>query len=278
MSIRYGDKTRASEPVGNAGQRQGGGSKLDVYEQEFIAPGTWTWPGNVSYVQVLIVGGGGGSNAHSGGPIAGPGGAGGGVGTFNIPVSGPVPVTVGAGGAGFTTTPPVSAQPGGSSSFGPVSVGGGRGGSPSPSTSPIPSVGGNNSAGVSAGKYGANTCIMYIPTPAPLGGLTAMWLAGGAQAQNMTVSHNPNGSAQNAGGDSRYGYGAGGASMQVPTSLTIYAPLGVSSGGQGNDTGPGGLQTQRANTGHGGSNAMPSDALPTGQAGASGIVIVRWIQ
>lgn len=131
MSARYGDKTRSGEPVSNAGQRQvasGGGSAVQVYEQEFLAPGTWTWPGVCTEVEVLVVSGGSSGSRAPALPVPtagqfGTAGAGGKVGTFVVPVSAPVPVTVGAGGTTPSwpgPTPTRGPNAGGDSAFGPT--------------------------------------------------------------------------------------------------------------------------------------------------------------
>lgn len=131
--MKYGAKTRSGEAVSLSGQRnQGGtGTTKQAYEQQFLAPGTWTWPGNCSFVEVLVVSGGdSGLRAPAGFPIptgqtaSATSGNGGGVGRFTIEVSGPVPVTVGAGGAANPwpgPTPLRGPNLGGASAFGPTS-------------------------------------------------------------------------------------------------------------------------------------------------------------
>jgi len=120
--------------VGSTPIPLGGGGALEPYEEIFTAPGTWSWPGNVTEVEVMLVGGGGagGNGGSYTGPPAvgneiqvwGGGGGGGGVRFERVPVSAPVPVVIGAGG----TSGPAATQLGGSSSFGPVDVDGGAGG------------------------------------------------------------------------------------------------------------------------------------------------------
>lgn len=136
-------------------------------EWHFTAPGTWIWPGTISQVEVILVGGGGGGGGAGTGAtngIAG-GGGGGGVRIETVPVTGPVPVIVGAGGAGGVgqLTPPdftviTKGAPGGDSSFGSVVVGGGGGGGANAPTQPnpqdgldAPPIGGGGGGGMGLG-------------------------------------------------------------------------------------------------------------------------------
>lgn len=134
MSARYGSRTQSGEAVSGFGQRSlsaiSGGQTF--YEETFTAPGTWTWPGSVTHVEVLLVGGGGGGGANPGG---GSGGGGGVRWELDVPVSAPVPVTVGAGGVGSSSPTAIAAGVGGDSTFGPLVVGGGGGGA-NPGTTP----------------------------------------------------------------------------------------------------------------------------------------------
>lgn len=215
MSARYGDKTRSGDPVSGFGQRTsgGGGATLNVYEQEFLAPGTWTQPSpSVTFVEVLVVGGGmaGGSD-----PSLIRGGGGGGVGVFHVPVSGPMPVTIGAGG-----TAPFGG--GGTTWFGP-------------STPPTPNNIARAGGGGSGGLYGGS---MYAP-PDVLGPSFGP-VGFGSQGFTQTGSPGPGfgggagggiGNGWAIGGNNKWGYGGG-------------APGFC---GQGRDT-----TAPLANTGHGG--------------------------
>lgn len=261
MSLRYGERARSGEPVGNAGRRQEGGGAIKVYEEEFLAPGTWTWPGKCSAVEVFIVGGGGGGGARATQPDDyAINGGGGGVATFTVPVSGPVPVTVGAGGAGATpTSPGPIGAVGGTSSFGPTaSVGGGQGGvhSDAPQAPFVPAslapsaIGGSACGGTRgvAGNYGSDAYAPQFPTAgtqvAASGGAGGMLKAGLA-------------------GTSRYGYGGG------------TAPSGLGSSGRAVGT----LSIPVLdNTGQGGAAGVGWPTNGPAQSGSPGIVIVRWIE
>lgn len=238
MSLRYGDKTRVGEASSKAGRNDP--TILNVYEQEFLAPGTWTWPGKCAAVDVLLVGGGGGGAGHRPSPtLGGYAGGGGGVAVMSMPVTAPIPVTVGAGGTGGAT-PGVNGNDGGTSIFGSPSsptslqVGGGRGGSISTQATGLPFVGGSGSrADVSAGRFGTIS-----------GNISGSGGAGGSILYGI--------------GADRLGYGAGNA--------TVRGTFGA-----------GGYRAaSRANTGKGGcGGAVASEA---GFAGGSGIVIVRWFE
>ena len=118
--------------------------------QLFTSPGTWTNPGSVTQVRVLVIGAGGGSGSKATGYNPGTGG-GGGVGyAVNVPVSGPVAVTIGVAGAGATY--PGSGASGGTSSFGSlVSCTGGGGGTPGNPTPTAQIPGTPGSATISSG-------------------------------------------------------------------------------------------------------------------------------
>lgn len=125
---------------------------MTLRQQVFTSPGTWSWPGSVSQVEVVLVGGGGGgtSVAVVGGATNVAGG-GGGYREVLVPVSAPVPVTVGAGGNGGPNQPgPTISTAGGTSSFGPVSVGGGGQGN----ASAPPTGGGAGGPGPVTGQPG----------------------------------------------------------------------------------------------------------------------------
>lgn len=279
MTVRYGDKARSGEPVGNAGQRQTtGGSAQTGYEQTFTSPGTWTWPGKVTHVEVLLVGGGGGSGSTSAPPRpsqwrAGGGGGGGVRMVYDIPVSAPVPITVGAGGTAGTF-PLGSGGAGGDSAFGPITppippstykVGGGGGGctdgaNPTTPVSAAPPDGGGAggrslrfSTGAAGGSYGMPS-YPSVAAPGPSPAPQATNDGGGAGAlTNGTYLF---------GGLGKWGYGFGG-NIRNFVQLT------------------GGLHpfyqdatAGAANTGNGAGQA--ASFSQSGAAGGSGIVIVRW--
>ena len=127
---------------------------MTLRQVTYTTPGTWTWPGNIDFVEVILVGGGGGAG-RTPGPVFPTGGAGGGGGvrTVTVPVTGPVPYTIGAGGTSASgPAPTLSNTPGGDTSFGSYSVGGGgrsRGGAP-------PDGGGTGTITQPPGLYGKN--------------------------------------------------------------------------------------------------------------------------
>lgn len=267
MSGRYGEKTRTTEAVSTLGQRPQVATTQQPYEQIFTSPGTWTWPGNVTHVEVLLVGGGGGGG-YRGTPvpaatISGAGGGGGVRLIEDVAVSAPVPVTVGSGGAG-STGPTVPAGAGGTSAFGPLEVGGGGGGGSANQTAPqlagtnAPPIGGGTGgngaiSGGSGGDYGTVGNQLDSGNGA---GSESLLLSGPLQL--MT------------GGAGRYGYGAGGISTDpspnapADQGVAIYAGQSKLSGGNGT-----------ANTGVGG-NGVWVTAGGSGGSGGSGIVIVKW--
>lgn len=281
MSARYGEKARSGEPVSNAGRRQiTGGTTQTGYEEVFTAPGTWTWPGNVTHVEVLLVGGGGGGGASKSPPgtnnWAGGGGGGGVRMVYDIPVSAPVPITVGAGGAGGTYPGGVGLA-GGDSAFGPLAppipantykVGGGGGGAPA---EPSPSYTPTSSAAPPDGGGGGGTSMIYTAGLYSFqGGLYGMPASDNPTTNNPSLYENsegcgggaltPGGSTHN--GLGRYGYGAAQQAYNM-----IFATAGQL------------LATQAAsglsNTGNG-AGAIKGQAAIPGGTGGSGIVIVRW--
>ena len=240
-----------------------------VFQEVFNAPGTWTWPGRVSGVEVLIVSGGGGGQTGPTTPpltvaISPTAWAGsGGVGVFTVPVSGPVPVTVGAGGTAvaYPATPALGLQNGGnggSSAFGsltpPIPIntawleGGLGAGQPAP-TYPYVNGGGSNS----------NTGIVTKFADNPSGPNY------GASAGRATPDDNF--------GTTKYNYGMG----ARPDSQQTY---GRGSRNAGHTATP-----HLNNLGHAGAsfNNQPTTPQPvpvafTGDNGSSGVVIVRWVE
>lgn len=79
-------------------QKYGSGGIL-AKSQEFTATGTWTKPGNVQWVDVILVGGGGGSGGSAADNQCAGGGGGGEVVHRIIRVTANVVVTIGGGGA-----------------------------------------------------------------------------------------------------------------------------------------------------------------------------------
>lgn len=173
--------------------------------QVFTAPGTWTWPGNVSNALVYLVGGGGGGVEVFPGNIYA--GGGGGVRRLFVPVTAPVSVTVGAGGSGiyYAAFPVTSSNPGGSSSFGPYSVGGGGG-----ALFPAPPTGGGGGSG---GKTSAWLPTVSSPSIGGLGGTygyPGLLRMGGGAGGTGVASPGTNSSGAHWGARGRYGFGGGG--------------------------------------------------------------------
>lgn len=256
-------------------------------EQQFLAPGTWTCPATTTWVQVLVVGGGGGAmGAYNFPPgIVGGSGGGGGVRLELVPVSAPVPITVGAGGTGGRIQPTVIASTaGGTSAFGPVSppvpantiqVGGGGGGvAYYPGlvdpflpvlSADAPANGGGGGGGNLDQSYNGAVVNKILGKGGTYGTGATRTAAGGAgyggggrydPSTGYWIANPPGGAslvgAKNYG---RYGYGGGGGCVRDGG--------GSVSGGAGT-----------ANTGGG----AQADGGGTPYAGGSGIVIVRWWQ
>lgn len=251
-----------------------------VYQQTFNAPGTWTWPGICSTVEVLVVSGGGGGASGPGttAPTATTSvsfAGGGGVNVFMAPVTGPVPVTVGAGGTAGVWAPAgapiVNGGNGGASGFGPVTppvptatawIEGGQGaGLTNMPTYPYANGGGVNSDG------GGN------PSLSPVSYRTANNI-GGTSPGNFGSSAGA-GDTVDPWGTVRYSYGGGG--RNGTTDIVKYGRAALASSINASFT-------HNANTGHGGvsyaafSPLVPIPVAMTGLDGSSGTVIVRWIE
>lgn len=255
MSARYGSRTRSGEAVSDLGRRvvatASGGQTF--YEQEFTAPGTWSWPGNVTHVEVLLVGGGGGAGYSPPTVYGGSGGGGGVRWELDVPVTGPQPVTVGSGGTGGASGVPSTV--GGDSTFGPLSVGGGGAGKPT-TTADAPPIGGGGGGPFSPASPPANR-------PGGAGGLYGVSI-------NFTAA------------EPGWGAGAGGRWTGDNDTLSDGSRLGFGAFGRhANQNGIMGPSIQvfdgtasRANTGNGGNSNQSLGG--NGSDGGSGIVIVRW--
>ena len=307
MSARYGDRTRSGDAVSQGGRRVvtggAGGGAQSMYEETFTSPGTWTWPGNVTHVEVLLVGGGGGAGSQATAPspagYAGHGGGGGVRMVYDIPVSAPVPVTVGAGGAGGTF-PNSNGSVGGDSAFGPLSppippttykVGGGGGGVAGSGSFPVPTPtivigapmgfadappdgGGGGGKGISAvvPVPPASPLSPIFPTVAISGGWGGEYGMPGRAAGNPGPSGIPNDGGQ-----------SGGALTPSGNAFAGLGKWGYGGGRKGDAFYYYGSQFFRiaqqrdakANSGEGGLGAYSGGSTP-GKAGGSGVVIVRW--
>jgi len=296
MTARYGDRTRVSSPVGSWGKEAEAGGVPQPYEEVFTAPGTWTWPGTVSGVEVTVVGGGGGGQSTTPTVGSAAGGGGGGVRRVLIPVSAPVPVTVGAGGAAGTLSP-TTASPGsagGTSAFGPlgpgpipsippttVAVGGGGGGGNNTGAPPI--GGGGGGAAASPGPVGNAPSSGLYGFPgsgnAPFPGWAGGGLGGGAGSAGFLSAVT---TIITFAGRGRFGYGGGGDAQRSGLTFKLVRDGGgVNSTPTGSNTvHPGGLAANGfANTGGGGAGgSIPTGGNLQGGNGGSGIVIVRWFE
>jgi len=165
-----------------------------VCELRFTETGstTWTPPGDLASVDVLVVGGGGGGGfgAYGNGTDIAFGGGGGGGGQVaiqtGVALSGDVSVTVGAGGTGGrnsgTSAPPTD---GSSSSFGTITAAGGGAAAPFPSTTDPGAAGG--SSGTNTGGSG----FYYDTGLATAGGGGAGAGASGRSARLGTATAQP---------------------------------------------------------------------------------------
>lgn len=250
--------------------------------------GVWGTRAMISpiFVDVLVVAGGGGGGAGGGG-----GGGGGGFRTISsaYSVGDTLAVTVGAGGAGGTL-PNNDGQKGGDSTciitstgggYGPGNAGGvglgiaGNGGSGggqgASGNSSIPGaigLGNTPSTSPSQGNNGGTNGAFYT-TPFPAGGGGGAGAVGGnATAVNAAGNGGAGASNSYSGASVTYAGGGGGGTYNSPNNAGAGGSGGGGTGGNGN-AGTAGT----ANTGGGGGGSSNTWA---GNAGGSGIVIIRY--
>ena len=262
----------------------------------FTSPGTFCvttagTPAGSDTVDYLVVAGGGGGNAS----VAGGGGGAGGfrysASTYCSPACAPAhplrsatglsvstganPVTVGAGGSG---TP--GRTPGSNSSFSTITSAGGGGGDDTggsgggrthrggsgfagntpPVSPPQGNAGGDSPFCIYSAGGGGGATAAGANATGPLGsGAGGAGGAGGGLPSAFGTSGVPSGSFYYFSGG-----GGGGSANNTPV------PGGIGGGGTGGSPASAGT----ANTGGGGGGNSPSS--PTGQAGGSGIVIIRY--
>jgi len=183
----------------------------------YTSPSPWIKPASLKGVKVTVVGGGGGGLGISNGTvglISSGGGGATGITVIAAPsIPGPVTVTVGtggAGGAGTVTTPSTVGNPGGTgntSSFGTLITATGGTGVPGPIQTLSPGAGG-------------------AITPSP----TILGMDGVPGRQILISPGTPLVSIYNVGGSSGFGFGFGSQKSPINTSSTIGYGAGGASG------------------------------------------------
>lgn len=221
--------------------------------QLFTAPGTWTWPGNVSNVIVFLVGGGGGGSQNG---LPSPtdnfsGGGGGGVRRLFVPVTAPVSVLVGSAGAAGSVSG--GGYAGGTSQFGPLyQVGGGGGGynwifgSAGSAAPPIGGGGGGGNNKPSATSIATSGC-----SAAGAYGYPGLGRCGGGAGGTAVMGLGSGMVGTMLGARGRYGFGGGGVVSDDglnPDNLVVAA----SDGGLRSTTAPGETASGAPNSGGGG--------------------------
>ena len=247
---------------------------------KFTSSGTLVVPSGVAIsVDVLVVAGGGGGGNNGGGG----GGAGGVVYQSTAISTGSVSVTVGSGGAGALSVS-TSGSDGTASSFGSVSaVGGGGGGSRD-------GGGGGRTGGSGGGGGGGGSPQLTGGT-----GTSGQGNAGGDGISNNCISAGGGGGGAGVVGTTGQanigGNGGAGVSNSITGTAVFYGGGGGAgitcnntgfgtggSGGGGNGGGNPTLGTAGTpNTGGGGGGGGGANSGIGGQAGGSGVVIVRYL-
>jgi PKD repeat protein len=244
---------------------------------------TWTPPYNVTSVEYLVVGGGGGG---SGGDLgAGGGGGAGGFRNatgFNVSTGSPFNITIGAGGAHNVN--------GSNSVFGSItSVGGGAGGANN-QDGHAGGSGGGGSGGTSAGTYAGGDADYLTPKQGYDGGSAtgsaSLYPGGGGGGGAYSVGSNGVTSTL---GNARGGNGGAGLNSSITGIMVGYAGGGGGSvygagglagtathgGGNGNASVQGLGFNGTPNTG-GGGGAGGSHSPAFGGPGGSGIIIIKY--
>lgn len=267
--------------------RSGSGGTISYYGpytiHTFTGSATFT-PSFNGEVEVLVVAGGGGGGGWY---YAGGGGAGGVLyaSSFGVSQGTGVTVTVGAGGAQQTG----NAQPGNdgsTSSFGGLSAVGGGGGGGGYFGGPAGRNGGSGGGGGRGSSYSGG---LGISGQGNNGGNYNGWAGGGGGAGEAGATGANNANPGNGGdglpysitGFSTYygGGGAGAVDANIDMPETVIPQGGLGGGGNGAtytnlNTAAG---TGVTNTGGGGGGGCHAGANPTGAAGGSGIVIIRYL-
>lgn len=286
QSLTINDTGSLNLPSGTSAQRPNQATTLVSYTT--VGTYTWTCPGGVTSVEVLVVAGGGGGGMQVGG-----GGGGGGV-IYQqaypvVPGTG-YTVTVGGGGAGASSSS-VSGGTGSNSVFaGLTALGGGGGGSHNNNgVSTSGGSGGGGGGGVSGGIAGSAGTLNQ--GNAGGNGVVSQWSGGGgggagspgrnaSSADNGTGGQGGDGIANSITGQERY-YGGGGGGC---SSAGSYAGAGTSRAFRANGgSGVGGAGADSADIagtagvdGYGGGGGGNRDVGSTGYAGGSGCVHIRY--
>jgi hypothetical protein len=267
--------------------RSGSGGNISYYGpytiHTFTGSATFT-PSFTGPVEVLVVAGGG---SGGGWYYAGGGGAGGVIyaSSFGVSQGTGITVTIGAGGAQQTG----NSQPGNdgsASSFGGLSAIGGGGGGGGYPTGPAGRDGGSGGGGGRGNSYSGGS---GTPGQGNNGGNYNGWAGGGGGAGEAGTTGVNNSNPGNGGdglpysitGFSTYygGGGAGAVDANIDMPETVIPQGGLGGGGNGatyiNLNTAAGVGV--TNTGGGGGGGCHAGANPTGAAGGSGIVIVRYL-
>lgn len=263
----------------------------------FTSSGTFIVNSGTTSAEILIVAGGGGGGADN----AGGGGAGGLLyygpetpktpngAAYTISIPGNYSVIVGAGGSGHTGnsdgTSPAAVNGSNSSIFGYTAIGGGRGcssdtnaGAPGSGGSGGGTTGNGENAAGGAGNQGSGTS-----GQGNAGGSSSNGGGGGGGGGAGSAGGAGSGSTGGAGGNglqysisgSALWYAAGGnGGNENDTNQSRARTNGI--GGQTNSSSGGSCTSGVTNTGSGGGGGTHTSVIPTG-AGASGIVIIRYI-
>lgn len=243
---------------------------------------TWTVPSNVTFIEYLVVAGGGaGGRGSSGGCEAGGGGAGGVLtGSMAISPSSVQSITVGAGGTTVSNAP---TNGGDTTAFSLTAKGGGYGGTQGINSNAGGSGGSGGGGSHDKGAGGAGTTGQGTSGEQPLVGSSGG--GGGGATTSGTRGFGGMGLASAITGSTVY-YGDGGAGSHSyitnpPYSNITSGQYGAFRGGSGNG-GYGPLNTGdtpgsgAANTGSGGAGAYYCADTMAGGNGGSGVVIVRY--
>lgn len=233
------------------------GLGLLQYMQEFFASGTFNPPAGITFVRVLLVGGGGGGGGGAQGSVGVSGSAGNDGGTTSF---GSLSA---AGGTGGGAGAPGNASTGGAGGNGSSGGGGGEGGI---SLTGTQGVGGNGGTGTN-GTAGDNS----NGTGGAAG--TGIWSSANQGKQLGFGSGGTGGSSSNTGGFSGSGGGAGGGGFAIGASSGAGGNGGNGVEG-GSGQGGGGGSVAGAGGGGGGSHAGSTGASGGG-GGGSGFIIEK---